>query len=219
MGGPGTVQSIALAHRASQKLSASDLFHAEWEKAQAVHLVRYWSGEDAPPERHAEARLLWSDDALMVRFLCRQNEPLVTSDAPQTLEKTLGLWERDVCEIFIAPEGKEPERYFEFEAAPTGEWIDLAIRWRPGRERETDWYYRSGMTASGQIEEGRVRVAMRVPWEAFGGKPGAGERWRVNLFRCVGSGATRGYLAWQPTGTAQPNFHIPQAFGWLRFDE
>jgi alpha-galactosidase len=154
-----------------------------------------------------------------VRFVCGQGEPLVTSDAPQTAEKTMGLWERDVCEIFIAPERAEPEHYFEFEVAPTGEWIDLELRWRP-EARETDWQYCSGMEAAAKIEKERIIVAMRVPLEAFRREmPRAGDLWRANLFRCVGKGQDRGYLAWQPTHTPQPNFHLPQAFGWLRFDE
>lgn len=212
------MENIISALRVSEEVEASDLFHAEWERAAPCRIVRYWSGEAAPPHRHAEARVLWSEKALCVRFLARQSEPLVTSLTPQTTEKTIGLWERDVCEIFIAPNEREPENYFEFEAAPTGEWIDLRLNWTP-QNRQTDWEYRSGMTAAGSIEEGRILIAMRVPWEAFGQRPEGGERWRVNLMRCVGTGADRGYLMWQPTRTPQPNFHVPQAFGWLRFDE
>jgi alpha-galactosidase len=212
-----TTENIIGAYHTDEELSAASLFHAEWEKAQALHLVSYWSGEAAPPERGAEARLLWSEKALCVRFICRQAEPLVISSSPQTTRKTPGLWERDVCEIFIAPCASEPEHYYEFEAAPTGEWIDLEIRWKQ-EGRETDWHYRSGMTASARVEESRIIIVMRLPWEAFGHKPRAGELWRANLFRCIGSGADRGFLAWQPTRTPQPNFHVPQAFGWLRFD-
>jgi hypothetical protein len=212
-----TTENITVAYRVSEEIQASDFFHAEWERAQPVHLTRYWSGEDAPPERHAEARIIWSNDALCVRFVCRQSEPLVMSEAPQTAEKTIGLWERDVCEIFVAPESSETEDYFEFEAAPTGEWLDLEIRWKT-EARETNWQYISGMTAAGRIEAERVLIALCVPWKAFKRRPQAGELWRVNFFRCVGTGAERGYLSWQPTHTTQPNFHVPQAFGWLRFD-
>jgi hypothetical protein len=208
--------NIIIARRASTEISAADLFHVEWERARAVQLARYWSGEEAPSERQAEARIIWSEKALCVRFVCEQHEPLVISDAPQTIEKTMALWERDVCEIFVAPDASKPEHYFEFEVAPTGEWIDLELWWKP-EGRETDWQYHSGMTAAGKLEEGRVVVAMRVPWEAFSHRPQAGDVWRVNLFRCVGSGASRGYLAWQPTHTPQPNFHVPQSFGLLRF--
>ena len=208
--------NLIVAHRAVTDVEASDLDHAEWEKASAIHITRYWSGEEAPAGRQAEARVVWSNAALCVRFDCRQAEPLVISDAPQREQKTLGLWERDVCEIFIAPDAVEPERYFEFEAAPTGEWLDLAIHQMP-EERETDWQYRSGMGVAARILEGRIMIALRVPWGAFPHAPQTGERWRANLFRCVGADPQRGYLAWQPTRTERPNFHVPQSFGWLYF--
>ena len=204
------------AHRADDDIAAGDFDNAAWSEARAVQVARYWSGEVAPPERHAEVRAVWSDSALCVRFCCHQAEPLVVSSAPQTSEKTNGLWERDVCEIFIAPDADEAQRYFEFEAAPTGEWLDLAIHQTP-ESRETDWEYSSGMAAATRIEEGRITIAMCIPFEAFGRTPRAGESWRANLFRCIGSGEGRGYLAWQPTRTVQPNFHVPEAFGWLRF--
>jgi alpha-galactosidase len=56
-----------------------------------------------------------------------------------------------------------------------------------------------------------------VPWQAFGRAPEKHETWRANLFRCIGAGEERGYLAWQPTRTAKPNFHVPEAFGKLIF--
>ena len=214
----GRAEDLISARRTSAKLTAADLDHAEWEKADPVRLTRYWSGEEAPAGRHAEARLLWSEEALNVRFLCHQAEPLVVNATPVVDQKTPGLWERDVCEIFIAPEEGEPERYFEFEAAPTGEWLDLAIHLRPGG-REANWHFHSGMTAAGRISEGLVTIAMRLPWAGIGLWPRAGERRRVNLFRCVGRGEGRGYLAWRPTLTVQPNFHVPQRFGWLYFGE
>jgi hypothetical protein len=196
--------------------TAGQLDDPEWNQVQAVTIDKYWSGEVAPASRHAEARILWSDEALCVRYSCKQTEPLVISSAPQTAKKTIGLWDRDVCEIFLAPDGNVPERYFEFEAAPTGEWIDLAIHTMPDK-RETDWEFHSGMTATARVEKERVLIAMRIPWDHWIHKPQKGERWRANLFRCVGSGASRGYLAWQPTRTPEPGFHVPAAFGWLRF--
>jgi hypothetical protein len=39
----------------------------------------------------------------------------------------------------------------------------------------------------------------------------------VNLCRCVGEDPDRGYLAWRPTHTAEPNFHVPTAFGTIVF--
>lgn len=199
-------------------LSAADLDHADWDRVEAIPLTRYWSGHSAPADRHAEARILWSDKSLCVHFVCRQTEPLTVSSNPETETKTRGLWDRDVCEVFLAPNPEHPNRYFEFEAAPTGEWIDLAVHVKPG-QRETEWDFDSGMTTTARIGQDQIIIAMRIPWGDRIHKPQPGERWRVNLFRCVGSSENRGYLAWRPTHTEQPNFHVPEAFGWLVFEE
>ncbi|MFN2579428.1 MAG: carbohydrate-binding family 9-like protein, partial [Pyrinomonadaceae bacterium] len=187
-----------------------------WKEANSVKIDRYWSGEAAPVTRHAEAKILWSSKALHVRFICRQAEPVVISNAPQFTQKTMNLWDRDVCEIFIAPDPNVVERYLEFEAAPTGEWLDVAIHVTP-QKRESDWSFDSRMTATASIEKDQVTIAMRIPWNHWIHEPQKGERWRANLFRCIGKDPTRGYLAWQPTKTPQPSFHVPQAFGWLVF--
>lgn len=205
---------LIVAHRTSLNLAASDLDHDEWNRARAVRLTRYWSGEEAPTSRQAEARIIWSEAALHVRFVCQQDEPLIKSAHPQLEHKTLGLWDRDVCEIFIAPDASNPERYLEFEAAPTGEWLDLAIQHKEGT-RETDWQFNSGMTAAATLDARLLTIALSIPWAALGHPPQSGASFRVNLFRCIGTGPQRGYLAWQPTRTPQPNFHIPAAFGWL----
>jgi hypothetical protein len=197
-------------------LTVDDFENPAWRKAQPVQIDRDWSGESAPPGCKAEARLLWSDEALYVRFFCNQWEPLVVSQEPQRERKTIGLWDRDVCEIFIAPDPTSLERYFEFEAAPTGEWLDVRIRWS-ARERESDWGFNSGMTTATQLGRNFLFTTMRIPWSASLPQPRPGERWRVNLFRCIGTDPNRRYLAWQPTRTPAPLFHVPKAFGWLVF--
>ncbi|MBC8031620.1 MAG: carbohydrate-binding family 9-like protein [Pyrinomonadaceae bacterium] len=196
-------------------IRANDIESPLWLSANPVAVTRQWSGEVAPPSRHAEACILWTNQALCVRFVCRQTEPLIISSKPLLHEKSIGLWNRDVCEIFIAPDPRTPEDYFEFEAAPTGEWIDLAISFE-GTTRKTDFEFESGMTVSASIVGEQLTVAMRIPWSDVIPKPEKGQRWRVNLFRCVGTGNER-YLAWQPTYTAEPNFHVPEVFGWLKF--
>jgi Carbohydrate family 9 binding domain-like len=208
--------NIVEARYIANDLAAGDLASREWEKSKPVEIKQYWSAAKATESRHASARILWSKKALYVRFVCNQAEPLVISDKPQTEKKTIGLWDRDVCEIFIAPDPGVIERYFEFEAAPTGEWLDVAIHWTP-EKRESDWSFNSHMTAAGQVITTRVTIAMRVPWNHWIHEPQKGERWRVNLFRCVGKDPDRGYLAWQPTRTPTPNFHVPKVFGWLTF--
>ena len=188
-----------------------------WQQCQPITIEHYWSGEPAPPARHAEVRICWSSEALHVRFVCAQHEPLVIAENPRTDKKTLGLWDRDVCEIFIAPDPAKPSHYFEFEAAPTGEWVDLGITVTP-TGRETDWDFASGFTTTAKLDKNQLMIEMRIPWSEAIPKPNPEDVWRVNLFRCVGPEAPERYLAWQPTMTPEPNFHVPEVFGTLRFN-
>lgn len=197
-------------------IGVDDFENEAWQRCRPVTIAHEWSGEPAPVERHAEVRICWSDEALHVRFVGNQHEPLVVSDEPRTDRKTLGLWDRDVCEIFIAPNPAEPWRYFEFEGAPTGEWVDLGIVIAP-EGRQTDWEFKSGIRVASKVEETRIKVGMAIPWSASIPKPNPGKQWLVNLFRCVGPEAPDRYLAWRPTKTPEPNFHVPEAFGPLDF--
>lgn len=202
--------------RIDKDFAVSELRNEKWSSAEAVRIDKYWSGEPAPVGRHAKVRMLWSDTAIYIRFEASQDEPLVVSDPPNLTSKTLGLWDRDVCEIFIAPDKSKRNKYFEFEIAPNGEWIDLGIEVLPAK-RVTDWDYNSGIESKAVIEDNKIVMAIRIAWKAFGKTPKAGDIWLGNLFRCVGKGPTRGYLAWQPTKTKTPNFHVPGKFGELKF--
>jgi hypothetical protein len=211
------ITNVVEALRVGRAVAAGDFDDAAWGRVRAAHVARYWSGEDAPHARRAEARVVWDDEGFTVRFECRQEEPLVVSHAPRLERKTLGLWERDVCEVFITPETGRIRRYYEFEVAPTGEWVDLALT-VTAEGRDTDWDFNSGMTAAARVVPGSVASGLRVPWHAFGRAPSKGERWRCNLFRCVGRDPSRGYLAWRPTHTPEPSFHVPEKFGWIVFN-
>jgi hypothetical protein len=211
----GRQRETIQARYSGSDLAVTQFDHAHWTGAQPIQIARQWSGEEAPASRHAEARMIWSDEFLSVRFVCNQREPLIVNPTPQLDQKTIGLWDRDVCEIFIAPDPANPNRYFEFEAAPTGEWVDLAVNLTSNR-RETDRAFYSGMTVAARVAQDQVTVSMRIPWSDSIPKPAIGDEWRVNLFRCVGTGNQR-FLAWRPTYAPEPNFHVPEAFGWLSF--
>jgi len=208
---------MLIARHIGRSLSEDDFDNLIWDQCQPVRIEHYWSGEPAMASRHAEARVCWSSEALHVRFVGMQQEPLIVSENARTDKKTLGLWDRDVCEIFLAPNSSEPWRYFEFEAAPTGEWVDLGITVKPSG-RETDWDFASGFTTAARLKQEQLLVGMRIPWSKAIPKPKAGDEWCVNVFRCVGPEAPERYLAWRPTRTEEPNFHIPEAFGTLRFE-
>ena len=198
--------------------AVGELTNEAWAKADTQSVKKYWSGKNAPVGRQFKAQLLWSKTALYVRFEANRAEPLVISDKPDLSKKTIGLWDRDVCEIFIAPDKSEARRYFEFEVAPTGEWMDVALDITSG-ERKSDWDYKSGMESAVKVEKDRIVMTVKIEWKAFGKTPKAGDTWLGNIFRCVGKDPDRGYLAWSPTVTVDPSFHVPETFGKFLFSK
>jgi hypothetical protein len=211
-----TSDSLVIAPFVAERLSVKDLDHDVWTSLEPISITHLWSGAAARPERHAEARTCWTDEQLLVRFDCRQHEPLVVSPKPITDRKTIGLWDRDVCEVFLAPDAANPWSYFEFEAAPTGEWIDLGLKVTP-EGRVTDWEYQSNMTTAARIEEQSLVITIGIPWSDSIPKPQQGDQWRANFFRCISLDPEERYLAWRPTYAPEPNFHVPDAFGCLCF--
>lgn len=202
--------------RIASDIDITKLDAPEWMTTEPLRITTYWSGKRSPKERQFSAWLLWSDKYLYVRFVAPHSEPPVVSKEPDLTKKTIGLWDRDVCEVFIAPDKGKPNKYFEFEIAPTGEWIDLGIEVTK-KERLTDWKYASKMESTATDVDGVTYAAIKIPFESLGGRPKVGDVWLGNVFRCIGSGTTRGYLAWRPTRTPKPNFHVPDAFGEFHF--
>jgi hypothetical protein len=202
----------------TKDFAVTSLNDEAWKTAKPVTTATYWSGEKAPGGRTFEARMLWSDTAIYVRFEANQTEPLVVSKNANVSKKMHGLWERDVCEIFIAPNRSTPNKYFEFEIAPNGEWLDVGLEVIP-MGRKSSWDYKSGMETAARVDNGKVVMAIKIPFSSLGKTPKPGDVWLGNLFRCVGKDPTRGYLAWRPTKTDKPSFHVPKAFGEFRFVE
>ncbi|MBX3245227.1 MAG: carbohydrate-binding family 9-like protein [Acidobacteria bacterium] len=200
----------------ANEIDIRDIDNDVWRNFPETAVSTYWSGAEAPEGRHFSFKILWSAENLYVLFRANTGEPLIVAEKPDLARKSLGLWDRDVCEIFIAPNRDEPRRYFEFEAAPTGEWLDVALD-LTGGERISDWEYNSGMKTASRIEDDHTITMIQIPFTSLGKTPKPGDLWLGNIFRCVGKDPTRGYLTWSPTMTETPNFHVPERFGEFVF--
>lgn len=194
----------------------ADFADTAWRQAPSHAIDRMWSGAPAPAALTTTARLCWTRTDLWFGFECGFSELDLDDDVDTAVER-VGLWDRDVCEAFVqSPREPRADSYKEFEVAPTGQWCDLAIH----RVRvDVDWGWNSGMATAGAIDgDASVwRAVMRVPFAAFGESPAAGEVWRVNLFRISRVGGVRHYLSYAPTGTSEPDFHVPACFVPLEF--
>lgn len=185
-----------------------------WDGARPVRFDADWRGENGDPQRETEVRLLWTPEYLFLRFAARYRSITVFPDSAPNGRRDR-LWERDVAEAFLQPPLGELRRYREFEVAPNGMWIDLDIG--PGQLHHLE----SGMRRRVRLlEPEKTWIAeLAIPIKSITANFEPAKEWRVNFYRVEGPGEPRFYSAWQPTGTPQPNFHVPEKFGRLLFEE
>jgi alpha-galactosidase len=159
-----------------------------------------------------QVRALWSQQHLYLRFECRYRELFIFEDSTPSGRRD-HLWDRDVAEAFLQPNPSREHFYREFEVSPNGMWVDLDIF--PGGLADL----KSGLQRSVVRDKAsQVWTAeLAIPMKALTANFDPAAVWRVNFFRVEGRKEPRAYLAWQPTNTPQPNFHVPKAFGRLRF--
>ncbi|MGA3196497.1 MAG: carbohydrate-binding family 9-like protein [Terriglobales bacterium] len=198
-----------------------DARHAapEWTQAAPATFCADWQGENADAARQTEVRLLWTDATLYLRFACRYRELWVFEDSDANGRRDR-LWDRDVAEAFLQPDSTHPRYYKEFQVSPNGMWIDLAIAPRevlPEGRNEL----KSGLSRSVWLDGGQRTwtAEMAIPMIALTPEFDPAAVWRANFYRVEGPREPRFYSAWQPTGTPQPDFHVPAAFGKLVFSK
>ena len=187
---------------------------AEWDWTTPVAFSTNWQGRDADPSRETQVRALWTDDVLYLQFLCRYRELFVFTDSDVGGRRDQ-LWDRDVAEAFLQPDPSQEGYYKEFEVSPNGMWIDLDIF--PGGRRDLE----SGLRRSVVIDEKKQvwSAEIALPIIALTRNFDPAQIWRANFYRAEGRQEPRAYLAWRPTFTPQPNFHVPGRFGYLRFSK
>jgi alpha-galactosidase len=184
----------------------------EWQRAFPVSFCEDWRGQHRDPERQTTVSVLWSTTTLYLRFECHYRELNVFPDSDPNGRRD-HLWDKDVAEVFLQPDPSQERYYKEFEISPNGMWIDLDIS--PGPLQDL----KSGMQHSAFLDEkNRVWTAeLAIPLPSLTPNFNAKSIWRVNFYRVEGGAEPRDYFAWQPTNTPQPNFHVPSAFGRLKF--
>jgi alpha-galactosidase len=202
-----------------------DRKNSGWDKAEKIAISRYWNGkaalkEKAPGWRNmTEVKSVWTKSDVYFYFCCWFAE-LNVNPAWGTGSSVPGLWEKDVVEVFLRPESCDD--YFELEVSPLGQWLDVHVR-KP--RVDVDFRWNSGLRVDAKIDKagGVWSAVLAVPFApmmgCFGDRtcPQIGDAWRLNLYRMAGEEPEREYLAWCPTFTAVPDFHVPSAFGNIIF--
>ncbi len=182
-----------------------------WRSAEWQSILRQWDGQPIPSRWETAFASRWTGQFLYFAFRSHY-DVLTCTDRPSTASKTPTLWEKeDVVEIFLAPDQNHLTQYKEFEVSPSSQWIDIDLDWSSGSK---DFEWESGMESRTLIDRigKRWEAEFRVPLRSFlPTSLSAGSAVRLNAYRVELKSQL--YLAWSPTFTAEPNFHVPSKFG------
>ena len=210
--------SFAIHHRAGRPDLNTDPHSSLWASAARTVIVKDCTqAVDYPALSSVHG--FWTDRDLYLLFQCPYKE-LNLWLPPMGGGPRNKLWDRDVVEMFLGDDWTNIRHYREFEIAPTGDWIDLAINLD---QKSYDHSWRSGWKTTARIDEKNKiwYAAARIPLSSVSEQPvKVGTRWRANLYRIDGLGEDpqRHFLCWQPTCVVNrdPN-HVPENFGTLVF--
>lgn len=206
----------------AQELS-TDPHSPVWSHASSTWIEKDCTHQIDYGKLRTEVRGFWTDSDLYLLFICPYHELNLWLPADNSKDR-LKLWDRDVVEFFLGDNWTNINVYREFEIAPTGDWVDLAI----DLNRKDD--YNAAAWNSGWQRQARIDdtnhiwyAAARVPLRSVSEKQVAvGAKWRANLYRIDGLGPDpqRRFLCWRPTCVVNrdPN-HVPEHFGTLVFTQ
>ncbi len=193
-----------------------------WNSAEeTISITQLWNGKEpktSGPEIRAEVTSLWNEKSIFFLFRCRYDKLHVNREFPRD-KSVEGLWDYDVAEVFIKPEGSSG--YLEYEVSPLSQYLAAHII-KPWKEVDFSWDSQMKAKALLDEESSSWNAVIELAFQAMAGAepcrhPVSGDIWRANMFLALGADPARNYMCWQPTLTEKPNFHVPEAFGCLIF--
>jgi predicted TIM-barrel fold metal-dependent hydrolase len=203
---------VAKAKRISDEPTLDGVLdEAAWQTARPAQVEYASVNYAARPDMATSVRVLWTDTHLYFGWECPFTELTVFSPV-NTKDERIGLWEKDVVEMFIGPDLGKVTRYGEYEVSPSNEWVDLLCDLP-----DKDFAWNGGLESAVKVDEARkvFTVELRLRIDKLTEKiPTTGTRWWLNLYRI--DRANNAFLAFSPVLTG--SFHTPQKFGLLEFE-
>ncbi|MBX3185883.1 MAG: DUF362 domain-containing protein [Labilithrix sp.] len=186
---------------------------AAWNAAAPVRFDTDWSG--ATTSITTRVRAAWSERAFYMLWELEGAGLAVDASRPVKVEREK-LYEEDCVELFFGPDAAERTRYYEIEVGPLGHFFDLSVD-RKTKKSDVAWSSAPEIATKVDRDARRatIEVALRAPEIVAALRAGA--KLPLGLYRMEGK-SPRKYLAWSPTRTEKPNFHVPEAFGTLVVD-
>jgi hypothetical protein len=165
---------MSVKHVKSPGTLSADPRSPMWQKVKPVSMTKDCSKTLDYPDLKTEIRGFWSNTDLYLLFVCPFRSLNLFLPA-QNDQPRRGLWDRDVVEMFLGDDWENIRHYREYEIAPTGDWIDLAID-LDHRGQNRDW--RSGWKTLARIDESAKvwYAAAKIPLQSVRRRPSNQER-------------------------------------------
>jgi hypothetical protein len=216
-----TIHHVSIHHGSGSPEPNTDPNSRMWKTAARTAIVKDCTHVVDYLELTSEVRGFWTDTYLYLLFQCPYKVLNLWLPAMGGGPR-VKLWDRDVVEMFLGSDWTNIRHYREFEIAPTGDWIDLAIDLD---KQSYDHTWRSGWKTTARIDK-KAKIwyaAAKIPLTAVSDQAvTAGTKWRANLYRIDGLGEDpqRHFMCWQPTCVVNrdPN-HVPENFGTIVFEK
>lgn len=210
-------------HRAAGRIVIDGkLDEPAWEQAPAVSDFHFnWWKEGA--KEKTVAKVLWDDENLYVGYYCHDKHI-----SAEVTERHGPVSNDDSVEVFISPNPAKLRNYYGFEMNVIGTMLNfIRADWYQGPFNSEPEGVRlktsfSGLrTKSESPSDDHWVLEIAIPFKNFikdaaHTPPHDGDEWRLNLNRAGGK-ADAQYSTWSPVKTDRPNFHVPEAFGGVRF--
>lgn len=194
-----------------------------WKTAKSVGDFKFpWY--KAGKKEQTVAKLLWDDEYLYVSYICED-----AHISGVTSKRDGPVWRDDCVEVFIAPNPKRPNDYFNIEMNVRGAMLDQHHPDGPGVKVKKQWNsigVKIKVTIDGTLNNDKDRdrrwiLEAAIPLKNYGKvakntPPKPGDVWHLNLNRCGGK-TNEQYSQWSPSRTKSPAFHVPRDFGRVIF--
>jgi hypothetical protein len=197
-----------------------------WTDISSV-LIRNHMGPKPAHFPSAEVKIAYDDTALYVIFRVADQYVRAVAQAHQG-----HVWEDSCVEFFFTPDADVSKGYFNLEMNCGG---TMLFHFHPGTgkerivfsERECEMIQRGHSLP--RIVDPEIRtpiiwtLAYCLPIDLLKAyfpvvKPGPNVQWRANFYKCADQTSHPHWLTWAPVDFAKPNFHVPEAFGVLKFE-
>ncbi|MBI9092661.1 MAG: carbohydrate-binding family 9-like protein [Desulfobacterium sp.] len=198
-----------------------------WKNIASEGIGNYM-GEKPEHFPKAEVKIAYDDTAIYVMFRVADRYVRAVAAAHQD-----NVWEDSCVEFFFTPDSDLSKGYFNLEMNCGG---TLLFHFQPGSGKERIVIPKSecnqircahslpSIVDPEIVEPVTWTVGYHIPLallKKYCGviTPAPQVEWRANFYKCADNTSHPHWLTWSPVDFPKPNFHLPQSFGILEFQE